>query len=35
MSHPAVLEAAVIGVPHAMDDEHPIAYVTKLPGAEV
>jgi len=33
--HPAVLEAAVIGVPHALDDEHPLAYVTKRPGAKV
>ncbi|KMQ89861.1 luciferin 4-monooxygenase [Lasius niger] len=35
MSHPAVMEAAVIGVPHAVDDEHPVAYVTKMPGAKV
>ncbi|CAL1680762.1 unnamed protein product [Lasius platythorax] len=35
MSHPAVMEAAVIGVPHAVDDEHPVAYVTKIPGAKV
>jgi len=35
MSHPAVMEAAVIGVPHAGDDEHPVAYVTKMPGAKV
>jgi len=35
MSHPAVLEVAVIGVPHATNDEHPIAFVTKIPEAEV
>ncbi|XP_077257097.1 luciferin 4-monooxygenase-like [Temnothorax americanus] len=34
-SHPAVLEAVVIGVPHAIDDEHPIAFVIKKPGAKV
>ncbi|GAB1860349.1 Luciferin 4-monooxygenase [Camponotus japonicus] len=35
MSHPAVLEVAVIGVSHATNDEHPIAFVTKIPEAEV
>jgi len=35
ISHPAVLEVAVISVPHAIDDEHPLAYVTKKPGAKV
>ena len=35
MSHPAVLEAAIIGVPHALDNEHPLAYVSKNPGIEV
>ncbi|XP_071639666.1 luciferin 4-monooxygenase-like [Temnothorax longispinosus] len=34
-SHPAVLEAVVIGVPHAIDDEHPVAFVIKRPGAKV
>lgn len=33
--HPGVLEAAVVAVPHATDDEHPIAYVTKKPGFKV
>ncbi|GAB1860346.1 Luciferin 4-monooxygenase [Camponotus japonicus] len=33
--HPAVLEVAVLAVPHATDDEHPIAYVTKTPGSKV
>ncbi|XP_011690711.1 PREDICTED: uncharacterized protein LOC105451753 [Wasmannia auropunctata] len=35
LSHPAVLETAVIGVPHAIDDEHPLAFITKRPGAKV
>jgi len=34
-SHPAVLETAVIGVPHAIDDEHPIAFVVKKHGVKV
>ncbi|XP_011160940.2 4-coumarate--CoA ligase 1 [Solenopsis invicta] len=34
-SHPAVLEVAVIGVPHAIDDEHPLAFVSKQPHAKV
>ncbi|KAM0726065.1 4-coumarate--CoA ligase 1 [Formica fusca] len=34
-SHSAVLEVAVIAVPHATDDEHPLAYVTKRPDAKV
>lgn len=34
-THPAVLEAAVIGIPNALDDEHPLAFVTKKPGAKV
>lgn len=33
--HPAVREVAVIGVPHPTDDEHSIAYVTKIPEAKV
>lgn len=35
LSHPAVLEAAVVAVPHLTDDEHPIAYITKKRGAKV
>ncbi|XP_018338190.1 PREDICTED: uncharacterized protein LOC108746126 [Trachymyrmex septentrionalis] len=35
ISHPAVLEAAVISIPHATDDEHPLAYITKKPGAKL
>ncbi|XP_043586187.1 4-coumarate--CoA ligase 1-like isoform X2 [Bombus pyrosoma] len=34
-SHPAVLEAAVVGIPHPIDDEHPIAFVSKIPDKEV
>ncbi|XP_067007440.2 luciferin 4-monooxygenase [Anabrus simplex] len=35
LSHPEVLEAAVIGVPHPTDVEHPRAYVVLKPGASV
>ncbi|XP_029664069.1 4-coumarate--CoA ligase 1-like isoform X2 [Formica exsecta] len=35
LSHPAVLEAAVVAVPHETDDEHPIAYITKKPDVKV
>lgn len=35
ISHPAVLEAAIIGVPHVLDNDHPLAFVTKQPGAKV
>lgn len=35
LSHPAVLEAAVVSVFHPTDDEHPIAYVTKKLGTKV
>jgi acyl-coenzyme A synthetase/AMP-(fatty) acid ligase len=35
LSHPAVLEVAVIGVPHPIDDEHPLAFVSKQPDAKV
>lgn len=34
-SHPAVLEVAVVAVPHEIDDEHPIAYITKKPDVKV
>lgn len=34
-AHPEVLEAAVIAIPHDVDDEHPIAFVVKIPHAEV
>src|SRR5207244_8556314 len=35
MGHPAVLEAAVIGVPHERWSERPLACVVVKPGAEV
>jgi fatty-acyl-CoA synthase len=35
MGHPAVLEAAVIGVRHPKWDERPLLVVVKKPGAEV
>lgn len=34
-SHPAVLEAAVIGLPHPTDDELPMAFVSVVPGKQV
>ncbi|XP_071639675.1 uncharacterized protein [Temnothorax longispinosus] len=34
ITHSAVLEVAVITVPRAIDDEHPLAYVTKKPGTK-
>jgi carnitine-CoA ligase len=34
-SHPAVLEAAVVGVPDPVRDEVPIAFVVETPGADV
>ncbi|XP_015173344.1 PREDICTED: 4-coumarate--CoA ligase 1-like [Polistes dominula] len=30
-----VVEVAVIGVPHLQDDEHPLAFVTTVPGSKV
>ena len=35
IGHPGVMEAAVIGVPHAKWDERPLLVVVKKPGAEV
>jgi acyl-CoA synthetase (AMP-forming)/AMP-acid ligase II len=35
MSHPAVAEAAAIGIPHPKWDERPILIVVRKPGAEV
>ena len=35
MAHPAVAEAAVIGVAHPKWDERPLLVVVKKPGAEV
>ncbi|KAL2747727.1 4-coumarate--CoA ligase 1-like [Vespula maculifrons] len=34
-SHPDVIEVAVVGVPHLEDDEHPIAFIIKVPGSKV
>ncbi|KZC12085.1 Luciferin 4-monooxygenase [Dufourea novaeangliae] len=34
-AHPAVLEVAVVSIPHPTDDEHPIAFVSKVPHKEV
>lgn len=34
-SHPSVMKAAVVGVKHETDDEHPMGFVTKVPGKEV
>lgn len=33
--HKGVLEVAVVAVPNDLDDEHPIAFVSKVPGANV
>jgi fatty-acyl-CoA synthase len=35
LSHPAVQEAAVIGVPHPKWDERPLLYVVAKPGADI
>jgi acyl-CoA synthetase (AMP-forming)/AMP-acid ligase II len=34
-THPGVVEAAVIGVPHPTDDEHPVAFISTKPGSTV
>ncbi|XP_076649572.1 luciferin 4-monooxygenase-like [Halictus rubicundus] len=34
-THPGVLEVAVVGIPHPIDDEHPIAFVRKVPDKEL
>jgi len=34
-NHPAVLEAIVVPVPHALEDEYPKAFITKVPGKKV
>lgn len=33
--HSAVLEVAVVAVPHVVDEEHAMAFVVKVPGKEV
>ncbi|XP_033231902.1 4-coumarate--CoA ligase 1-like [Belonocnema kinseyi] len=35
LKHPGILDAAVVAVPHHLDDEHPIAFVTKAKKSEV
>ncbi|XP_043287317.1 4-coumarate--CoA ligase 1-like isoform X2 [Venturia canescens] len=35
LQHPGVLEVAVLGVPHKIDDELPIAFVLKAPDSKV
>lgn len=35
LTHPAVLEVAVVPVPHEVDVERPMAFVKKVSGAEV
>ncbi|XP_071648740.1 uncharacterized protein [Temnothorax longispinosus] len=32
--HPAVLEVAVVPVPHAVEEEHAMAFIAKVPGKE-
>lgn len=34
-THPAVFQAAVIGIPHEIDEQHPMAVVSLLPGTTV
>nr|XP_034180941.1 PKS-NRPS hybrid synthetase psoA-like [Osmia lignaria] len=34
-SHPAVLEVAVVSMPHPLDCEHPVAFISKVPTKEV
>ena len=34
-THPAVLEVAVVSIPHPTDDEHPVAFVSKVHNREV
>jgi acyl-CoA synthetase (AMP-forming)/AMP-acid ligase II len=34
-THPAVMEVAVLGVPHSTDDEHPVAFVSTKTGFTV
>lgn len=35
MSHPGILEAAVVGVPNLIDGDHAMAFVKKAPNSEV
>ncbi|XP_078043386.1 uncharacterized protein LOC144473409 [Augochlora pura] len=34
-THPGVIEVAVVGIPHPTDDEHLVAFVSKVPDMEV
>lgn len=34
-THPAVFQAAVIGIPHQVDEQHPMAVVSLVPGKTV
>ncbi|XP_076669257.1 uncharacterized protein LOC143369328 [Andrena cerasifolii] len=34
-THPAVLEVSVVSIPHLTDDEHPVAFVSKVHNREV
>ena len=35
LKHPAVVDAAVVAVPHDIDGERPLAFVIKKPGYDV
>lgn len=35
LSHPGVLEVAVVGVPNLVDGDHPMAFVKKVPDSNV
>ncbi|XP_015173359.1 PREDICTED: 4-coumarate--CoA ligase 1-like [Polistes dominula] len=35
LTHPDVVDVVVVGVPHLEDDEHPIAFVIKVPDSKV
>ncbi|KAL6256352.1 hypothetical protein P5V15_012469 [Pogonomyrmex californicus] len=34
-THPAVLHVAVIGIPHEVDEQHPMAVISRVPGKTV
>lgn len=35
LRHPGVMEAAVVPLPHSVDLERPMAFVKRVPGADV
>lgn len=35
LKHPDVIDAAVVSIPHPVDDEHPFAFVMKKKGSKV